>query len=405
MFRSVIVASCVLPTRHGQFQLDLHSVKDQTIPVLRNLDPVGPGRRRDVHVRVHDACFTSDVLTSARCDCGEQLEESIRMLGERSGLLIYMPNEGRGIGLVNKAKAYDAQDSLGLNTYEANAHLGLPEDGRDYTRVPAILETYGVDSVRLMSNSAVKSERLRAEGVAISELVPVFVAPRASNEGYMLAKAANNVHLRPSPFRPVSVAVEALRRGEPVIVLDDEGRENEGDLVMAAEFATPERMGFFIRHTSGIVCCPMTPERARQLWLPPMARENQDAHETAFTVSVDAVGTGTGISARDRCKTALALAGPRTRPDELRRPGHVFPLVAKPGGVWEREGHTEASVELCRLAGAAPVAVISEITTEDGMGVATRDELEWFAHRHGLAVVTIPQLKAFLERKGMRPPN
>ncbi|MET9878546.1 3,4-dihydroxy-2-butanone-4-phosphate synthase [Actinacidiphila glaucinigra] len=189
----------------------------------------------------------------------------------------------------------------------------------------------------------------------------------------------------------VSVAVDDLRAGRPVIVVDDEDRENEGDLVMAAEFATAETLGFFVRWTSGLICAPMAPEIADRLELPLMVPPRPGFDTAAYTVSVDAVGAGSGISAEDRALTARTLAGAATRPDQLHRPGHVFPLRARAGGVAERRGHTEATVDLLRLAGLPPVGVISEVCEDDG-SVARFDRLRAFADRHGLALISIEQL-------------
>ncbi|MGW2787847.1 3,4-dihydroxy-2-butanone-4-phosphate synthase [Streptomyces populi] len=192
----------------------------------------------------------------------------------------------------------------------------------------------------------------------------------------------------------LAVAVDALRAGRPVIVVDDEDRENEGDLVMAAEFATPQAMGFFVRWTSGLICTPMADEIADRLELPlmvPPTPGTSTIDPPAFTVSVDALGTGSGISAADRALTARTLADPVTRPDQLVRPGHVFPLRARPAGIAERRGHTEATVDLLRLAGLQPVGVISEICEDDGSCVRF-DRLRTFADTHRLALISIAQL-------------
>ncbi|HEU4656048.1 MAG TPA: bifunctional 3,4-dihydroxy-2-butanone-4-phosphate synthase/GTP cyclohydrolase II [Capillimicrobium sp.] len=195
------------------------------------------------------------------------------------------------------------------------------------------------------------------------------------------------------PFAPVTAAIEAIRRGEIVVVVDDEDRENEGDLIIAAEHATPERLAFFVRHTSGLVCAAVTSQRADELDLPLMVAENTECQRTAFTVTVDAIaGTTTGISAGDRAATIRALVDPATRPADLARPGHLHVLRARDGGVLKRAGHTEAAVDLARLAGLPPVGVLAEVTTEDGLDMARRPELEAFAERHGLVLVTIADL-------------
>lgn len=190
----------------------------------------------------------------------------------------------------------------------------------------------------------------------------------------------------------VDAALAELRRGRMVLVLDDEDRENEGDLIMAAELATPEAIGFMIRHTSGLICVGIPGERADALELSPMVEDADDPRGTAFTVSVDLKhGTGTGVSGADRAATIRALADPATRPSHLSRPGHVFPLRARPGGVLDRPGHTESAVDLCRLAGLVPAGVLAEVTNDDGT-MARRPELERFAVEHGLVVLTVADI-------------
>ncbi|MGH8921707.1 MAG: 3,4-dihydroxy-2-butanone-4-phosphate synthase, partial [Actinomycetes bacterium] len=195
------------------------------------------------------------------------------------------------------------------------------------------------------------------------------------------------------PIAPIEDAIAAIGRGEIVVVVDDEDRENEGDLIMAAEFATPERLAFFVRHTSGLICAPITNERADELDLPLMVNRNTEVQRTAFTVTVDyRHGTSTGISASDRAATVRALVDPATRPEDLARPGHVHVLRARNGGVLKRAGHTEAAVDLARLAGLAPAGLLCEVVTADGLGMAQREELERFAEEHGLLLVTIADL-------------
>lgn len=175
------------------------------------------------------------------------------------------------------------------------------------------------------------------------------------------------------------------------VAKDDENRENEGDLIMSAEQMTPEWMSFFVRHTSGVICCALRQEKAETLELPPMVVQNEDAHQTAFTVSVDATDSTTGISAVERSKTCKALAR-SSNPTDFRRPGHIFPLVARNGGVLERRGHTEASVDLCRLANMTPCGVLFETTTRDGREMARLDELIAFAREFELPIVSIDDL-------------
>ncbi len=200
-------------------------------------------------------------------------------------------------------------------------------------------------------------------------------------------------------FASIDIAVEAIRRGEIVIVVDDEDRENEGDLIMAAEFATPESIAFFIRHTSGFICTAITSERARALDLDAMVTENTESMKTAFLVSVDAKsGTSTGISAADRAATIRALVDEGTRPNDLARPGHILPLEARDGGVLKRAGHTEAAVDLPRMAGLEPAGVLCEIVDDAKTGMARVPELMEFAAEHDLIIVTIADLIRYRRR-------
>ncbi len=197
-------------------------------------------------------------------------------------------------------------------------------------------------------------------------------------------------------FGTVEQAIQDIQAGKLVIVADDESRENEGDLVCAAEKITPELVNFMATHGRGLICLALTPDRCRALELPQMVEKNTEAHHTAFTISVDATarfGVTTGISASDRAATIRVAINPATQPDDLRRPGHVFPLMARPGGVLQRVGQTEASVDLARLAGLAPAGVICEILSADG-SMARRPELEQIAERHGLTLVTVAQIVA-----------
>lgn len=199
------------------------------------------------------------------------------------------------------------------------------------------------------------------------------------------------------PFDRVEDAIQDIRDGKMVIVADDEDRENEGDLVCAASAVTPEIINFMAVHGRGLVCLALTSERADELDLRPMSESNTEAQGTAFTVSVDAAarfGVTTGISAWDRAKTIQVCLDPATKPADLRRPGHVFPLRARPGGTLRRVGQTEASVDLARLAGLAPAGVICEILNEDG-SMARRPELEVFARKHGLKFITVADIVAY----------
>lgn len=214
----------------------------------------------------------------------------------------------------------------------------------------------------------------------------------------LTANASNPVELD-----SIDLAIAELKRGRPIVVVDDEDRENEGDLIMPAYTVTPEWMGFMVRHTSGVICVPMLPERAAKLDLRPMAANNQDPKGTAYTVSCDAAaGVSTGISAADRAHTANLLASPGSNTSDFTRPGHMFPLIAKPGGVRERDGHTEAGVEFARLAGFEPVAVIAEIVHDDG-SMMRAPGLRRFADQHELALASIHDLKIWLNAHDATP--
>lgn len=196
-----------------------------------------------------------------------------------------------------------------------------------------------------------------------------------------------------SPFADVESAIEDIRTGRMVVVVDDEDRENEGDLTMAAEKVTPEAVNFMARYGRGLICLSMTAERLDDLGLQQMTKHNTSLFGTAFTESIDAVGRGvtTGISAHDRAETILCAVDPATKPCELSRPGHVFPLRARPGGVFTRPGQTEASVDLARLAGLTPAGVICEIMNDDGT-MARVPDMIGFCREHGLKMISVEQL-------------
>jgi 3,4-dihydroxy 2-butanone 4-phosphate synthase / GTP cyclohydrolase II len=202
------------------------------------------------------------------------------------------------------------------------------------------------------------------------------------------------------PLDTVDRALFDLAAGKAVLVIDDEDRENEGDLIFAAQLATPELVAFMVRYTSGYICVPITEANADRLDLPPMFRVNQDRRGTAYTVTVDArEGISTGISASDRAHTIRLLADPATTSADLSRPGHIVPLRARDGGVLRRPGHTEAAVDLARLAGLAPAGVLCEVVSEkDPSGMARADELRTFADEHGLALISIADLIAYRRR-------
>jgi 3,4-dihydroxy 2-butanone 4-phosphate synthase/GTP cyclohydrolase II len=199
-------------------------------------------------------------------------------------------------------------------------------------------------------------------------------------------------------FAPIEEAIYDLMRGKAIVVVDDEDRENEGDLIALAEKASPEVINFMITEARGLVCVPLAPERAEALALPPMVSQNTDYHGTAFTVSVDHRSTTTGISAHERAMTVKALIDPQSKPADFRRPGHIFPLIAKKGGVLRRAGHTEAAVDLARMCGSTPAAVICEIIKEDG-SMARLPDLVEFTERHSLKLITIKDLIRYRNEK------
>jgi len=210
----------------------------------------------------------------------------------------------------------------------------------------------------------------------------VYSLPARPTDGSAAAPATANV----------DEILDELRAGRMVVILDDEDRENEGDLIMAAQYATPEAVAFMIRHTSGIICVPMDPEQLSRLELPQMVPNNDEAYRTAFTVSVDyRFGTTTGVSSADRAATIRALVDPASSAHDFARPGHIFPLRPRRGGVLIRAGHTEAAVDLCKLAGLQPAGVLCELMNDDG-SMARRAQIEVFAREHALKIGTIADL-------------
>jgi 3,4-dihydroxy 2-butanone 4-phosphate synthase/GTP cyclohydrolase II len=210
-----------------------------------------------------------------------------------------------------------------------------------------------------------------------------------------LKPAAN---INDSPISAIEDIIEDARNGRPYILVDAEDRENEGDIVIPAQMATPEQVNFMAKHARGLICLAITGERARQLRLPPMAAENRAQHSTAFTVSIEArEGVTTGISAHDRARTIAVAIDPTKGPDDIVAPGHVFPLVARDGGVLVRAGHTEAAVDISRMAGLSPAGVICEVMNDDGT-MARLPDLIAFAQLHGMKVGTIADLIAYRRR-------
>ncbi|MEF3694543.1 MAG: 3,4-dihydroxy-2-butanone-4-phosphate synthase, partial [Candidatus Cloacimonadota bacterium] len=198
--------------------------------------------------------------------------------------------------------------------------------------------------------------------------------------------------MKDNTFTKIEDAINAIRSGEMIIVVDDENRENEGDLLMAADLITPAQVNFMITHGKGLLCVPMEEDKLNKLDIPLMTTDSSDRHGTKFTISVDAIeGTTTGISAAERALTIKALAAPEARADQFMKPGHIFPLRAEKGGVLKRAGHTEAAVDLARLAGLSPIGAICEIIREDGE-MARLNDLIPYALKHGLKIITIKDL-------------
>ena len=372
-------------------------------------------------LRVHSQCFTSEVLGSLRCDCRNQLELALQSIAaEGRGLVIYEHQEGRGIGLMAKLQAYALQDH-GLDTVEANHALGFPIDCRDYSLPAAILHELGVTQVRLLSNNLQKSRALADAGIHVVARIPCEAPPNPNSLAYLRTKKERMGHVlslgygegakaestedQPQ-FASINDAIRELRAGRMVVVVDDEDRENEGDLTMVAESVTPEAINFMATHGRGLICLAMTGERLDELKLAPMVPDNTALHGTAFTISIDARGFGvtTGISAQDRARTIEAAVDPKRGPQDFARPGHVFPLRARPGGVLKRRGQTEAAVDLARLAGRYPAGVICEIVNEDGT-MARVPDLIHFCKRHNLIMVSVEDLASYRkEAEGIRWP-
>ncbi len=445
------VASTILPTRWGVFQtigferefLNSRDVETAIAIILGDLSDDAP------LVRIHSQCFTGEVLGSLRCDCGHQWEIAMQAIAnEGSGLVIYEHQEGRGIGLMAKLKAYALQDK-GLDTIQANYALGFLADHRDFTLPAAILQDLGISDVRLLSNNPNKSRALSNAGIKVVAQIPCEAAPNSYSLPYLRTKKEKLGHTltlerrgrvedptsqafgvvscdfvdRPPvarrtrstksheqtqssfsdeqadeqfEFASIEDAIRELQAGRMIVVVDDEDRENEGDLTMAAEMITPEAINFMAKHGRGLICLAMTRERLRELELTPMTRDNTALSGTAFTVSIDLKGHGvtTGISAYDRSETIRATVDPNSSAQDFARPGHVFPLCARTGGVLERRGQTEAAVDLARIAGLSPAGVICEIINDDGTMARVPDLIK-FCKKHDLLMITVDALAEY----------
>jgi len=473
------VAETNLPTDVGHFRLRAYRVEDAMQEILKN-QHVGtepcviystsqpPFGNEAVPVRIHDQCFTSELFRSQRCDCKEQLKMSLEYIQKHGGAIIYLQQEGRGIGLANKVAAYALQD-VGMDTVDANTHLGFPEDCRQYGVVPSILKDMGIESIRLITNNPRKIERLAALGVNVESTIPMVVersnqhnrkylqtkqdrmdhknfgdmlslddrgpgdviedamqkiqiqalestnsaAEHYINEGEEMAAHAITSALFDEDQAGVTAkedgycfgresvedAIAAVARGEIVVVVDDMDRENEGDFIMAADMCTPETMATIVRYSSGVICIGMEGKRMDELNLPAMVIDSEDPKETAFSVTVDASskhGITTGISATERAKTMRLLGDPTSKFDDFVRPGHVFPLRAQENGVLTRDGHTEASVDLARLAGRDPCGVLCEIVSEENPTEMARvPELKRFCRKHGFILTSIVDIAQY----------
>ena len=403
------IASTQMPTRWGTFQMLAFERqapgKDKPVETALAIT-MGDVARGVPLVRIHSQCITSEVFGSLRCDCSDQLDIAMQAIADEGcGLVIYEHQEGRGIGLMAKLQAYSLQDS-GLDTVEANEALGLKADCRTFGLPAAILRDLGIRRVRLLSNNPHKCRALLEAGIEVVGEVPCEAAPNAHSLAYLRTKKERMGHtlnladyggagdeLR---FADIETAIVELRAGRMIVVVDDEDRENEGDLTMAAELTTPEAINFMARHGRGLICLAMTGERLDELELPPMAPNNTALGGTAFTVSIDLKGDGvtTGISACDRARTIRAAVDANRSPEDFGRPGHVFPLRARDGGVLERRGQTEAAVDLARLAGLNPAGVICEIVNDDGT-MARLPDLVRFCERHGLVMITVADLARY----------
>jgi 3,4-dihydroxy-2-butanone 4-phosphate synthase/GTP cyclohydrolase II len=405
------VASARMPTRWGMFRAlgferdivnGVHQVHTALALVLGDVTGGVP------LVRIHSQCFTGEMLGSLRCDCRDQLEIAMQAIAkEGRGLLIYEYQEGRGIGLSAKLQAYALQDS-GLDTVEANHALGFAADCRDFSLPAAILHDLGLSRIRLLSNNPSKTRALVDSGIEVVAQVPCEATPTLHSLAYLRTKKEKMGHaLRLGPqentehdedfeFASIEEAIGELQAGRMIVVVDDEDRENEGDLTMAAEMITPEAVNFMAVHGRGLICLAMIGERLDELELASMSPDNTALGGTAFTVSIDVKGPDvtTGISASDRAQTILAVTEASSRPHDFARPGHVFPLRARAGGVLERRGQTEAAVDMASLAGLYPAGVICEIVNDDGTMARVQDLIR-FCKKHKLVMMTVSELARY----------
>jgi 3,4-dihydroxy-2-butanone 4-phosphate synthase/GTP cyclohydrolase II len=412
-----VVASARLPTRWGVFTAvgferdvsnGIRTVETAIAIVLGDLTSETP-RSTAPLLRIHAQCLTGEVFGSLRCDCAGQLDIAMREIAhEGRGVVIYEHQEGRGIGLMAKLRAYALQD-VGFDTVDANRALGFATDYRDFGLPAAILHHFGIRRVRLLSNNPHKLRVLEESGVEIVEPLSCETVPTPHSFGYLRTKKERLGHTlafgqslksaspQASPeFASIEEAIRELQAGRMIVVVDDADRENEGDLTMAAEMITPDAVNFMATHARGLICLAMTEERLDELQLGQMVSDNTALGGTAFTVSIDVKGHGatTGISAHDRAQTIRAAIDARSEAEEFARPGHVFPLCARNGGVLERRGQTEAAVDLAKLAGLNPAGVICEIMNDDGT-MARVPDLVHFCAKHQLCMITVADLACY----------
>lgn len=413
------IAECKLPTEQGHFRLRSYRYKGGKI-VIRNgervlewteMEPVVVIRgdlagKEGVTIRVHDQCFTSEVLGSKRCDCKEQLDMAMGHIMESEGALIYMPQEGRGIGLANKIAAYELQDT-GMDTVDANRHLGFDDDERSYSCVPFILKDMGIKSVRLVTNNPYKINMLRGMGVAIDSVQPSFVVPNMHNEKYLRTKVERMAHLlsldsltvpppadalafaaaaalsnKPAPieFATVEAAAEQLRNGNVVLVVSGDGAEARGGLVVRADASSTETVSSMGKLSGAYLEALLPGDRWDALGL----------GDAAASASVDMVGLGSiAIAAGGRASTLSALADPGVGGDFFSKPGHVFcrKMGAGQGGsvmaaaeVFVREAGGEAG---------PPVVGMCEVLSDGGVLAPGMAHLAQVAETMGIVAVLI----------------
>jgi 3,4-dihydroxy-2-butanone 4-phosphate synthase len=286
--------------------------------------------------------------------------------------------------------------------------MGFVADCRDFSMPAAILHDMGLSRIRLLSNNRHKTRALVDYGIEVVVQVPCEAAPTPHSFAYLRTKKEKMGHAlslgrhesteydEDFEFANIEEAISELQAGCMIVVVDDEDRENEGDLTMAAEMITPEAVNFMAMHGRGLICLAMTGERLDELDLAPMTADNTALGRIAFTVSIDVKGPDvtTGISARDRAQTILAVTDAISRPDDFARPGHVFPLRARGGGVLERRGQTEAAVDMASLGGLYPAGVICEIVNDDGT-MARVPDLIRFCKKHKLVMITVSELARY----------